>query len=126
MSIFTVSICAASAVVFGALIKRSNKEYALIMSVAACIVIFLAALNTFSPLTEQIKSLVSISGYALSAVLKAVGIALVAQLMSNICKDADESALSFTVELSAKVAILVVALPLLTDVFEYLEEILKM
>ncbi len=129
MDIFSVGICAVCAVIFGALVKRSNKEYAALMAAGACAVILLAALRQAEPLVSQMESLAETSGLpgqVLPAVLKAVGIAIAGQLASQLCKDAGESALSYTVELAAKVAILAVALPLAAGVFEFLEEIVKL
>lgn len=129
MDIFGIVICAVCAVIFGALVKRGSKEYALVISVIACAVILLAVLGDLGPVISQIQGLAeteSFPGYVLPAVLKAVGIAIAGQLASNVCKDAGESALAYTVDLAAKAAILAVSLPLFLKIFEYLEEIVKL
>lgn len=117
------------AVIFGALVKRGSKEYAMLISVIACVVILLAVLGDLGPVVSQIERLAeteSFPGYVLPVVLKAVGVAIMGQLASNVCKDAGESALAYTVDLAAKAAILAVSLPLFTKIFEYLEEIVKL
>ncbi len=129
MDIFSVGACALCAVVLGALIKRSNREFALLTAAAACIFILLSALDRLGPLLAQIEGLAEageLYGQVLPPVLKAVGIALAGELVSRICKDAGESALAYTVELASKAAVLGVSLPLLLQVFEYLEEIVRM
>ncbi len=129
MDIFAIGVCAACAAVFGALIKRGNKEYALLLSAAACTVILLSVVGNLEPVVSQLETLVGLEGVSDSVfpiVLKAVGIAVAGQLASHVCKDAGESALSYAVDLAAKSAIFVVSLPLLTKVFEYLEEIVKL
>lgn len=117
------------AVIFGALVKRSNREYALIISVAACVVIFFVILDSFEPVIAQITHMTDyggVSGEILPVILKAVGIATVGQLAENVCKDAGESAMAYVVSLAAKAAVIAVALPLFAKVFEYLEEIVKL
>ncbi len=129
MDIFSIAACAVCAVVFGALVKRSNKEYAVLAGTAACVAILLAAMGELAPLVSQVKGLTESSGLpgeVLPSVLKAVGIAIVAQLASNVCRDAGESALAGTVDLAGKVAILTVSLPLFKTILAYLEEIAKM
>lgn len=129
MDIFGIGICAVCAVIFGALVKRGNKEYALLISIIACVIILLAVLGDLGPVISQIEGLAeagSFPGFVLTAVLKAVGIAIAGQLAANVCKDAGESALAYTVDLAAKAAILAVSLPLFLKVFEYLEEIVKL
>ena len=120
MDIFGIGVCAMCAVVFGALVKKSNKEYALVMTVAACVLILLVVLQKAEPLVSQIESIAG------SGVLKAVGITIVGQVASHVCKDAGEASLAYTVDLAAKVAILLVAMPVLLKLFAYLEEIVKL
>lgn len=129
MDIFAVGICALCAALFGALLKKSNREYALLASAGACIVIFLSVLGELGPLVSQLRDLAesqSLPGEVLPVVLKAVGIALVGGLASRLCRDAGESALAYTVELAGKGAILAVSLPLVVRIFEYLKEIVSL
>lgn len=128
MSILQVCGCAACVAVLGALLKRSNRELALLLSFVACGVILLSAAEELSPLVEQISAVAaqSVTGEVLAAVLKAVGIAIMGRLAVNACKDAGESAMGYAVHLATEVAILSVSLPLLTQVFKYIEEIMKL
>ncbi len=129
MDIFGIGACALCAVVFGALVKKSNREYAILMAAGAAVLILLAVLEQAGPLVSQIEDLAGASvcqGEYLSVMLKAVGIALAGELASRVCGDAGESTLAYAVELASRVAILASALPLLLQVFEYLEEIVKL
>lgn len=127
--IFGIGICAVCAVVFGALVKKSNKEYALVMTVTAAVLILLAVLQKAEPLVEQIEELAGsgmFHGDYILVMLKAVGITIVGQMTSQVCKDAGEAALGYTVDLAAKVAVLAVSFPVLLKLFEYLGEIMKL
>ena len=61
-----------------------------------------------------------------AALFKAVGIALIGQIAGRLCKDAGENALSYVVELAARVGILAVSLPLLMKIMEFLEELVRL
>ena len=91
--------------------------------------ILLSAIEQLEPAFAQIQGISVADGFPgdiLPILIKTAGIAIVGQLVSRICKDAGESALSYSVELASKAAILVVSLPLFTRIFEYLEEIVRL
>lgn len=120
------AVCALCAAVFGALLKRSNKEMSFLLTAGAAALLALAALEGAAPVISQLMEAAGgLPGKYLKVMLKAVGIGLVGQFASHACKDAGESALAFGVELSAKAAILAAVFPLLTELFGYLGEILS-
>lgn len=128
-AVLGVGACALCAAVLGALIKRSSKEYALLLSTGAAVVILAFVLKNAGPLVEQITSLApagSLSSLCLTVMLKAAGLTMLGQLAAYLCRDAGENALAYGVELAAKAAVLTAALPLLTRLLEYLGEILKL
>ena len=95
MNIFSVGVFALCVVVFGALIKRSNKEYALLAAVGACVLILLSAIEQLEPAFAQIQGISVADGFPgdiLPILIKTAGIAIAGQLVSRICKDAGESA----------------------------------
>lgn len=55
--------------------------------------------------------------------LKSVGMTILGQLASFLCKDAGESTLAYAVQLAAKVGVLAVSLPLLTQLLSLFEEL---
>ena len=128
MEIFGISACVLCAVLFAAVVKKSNREYALLMTILTAILILLAVFQQVAPFLEEIEAIAQSesfdSGYLL-VLLKAVGITLVGQTTSSLCKDAGESTLAFAVELASKATILLVSLPVILKIFEYLSEILR-
>lgn len=124
-----LALCALAAAVFGALVKRSNKEYALLLSAGAAVLIVGKALGYAGPLVEQLRDLTKaegLRGQCLELMLRAVGLSLIGQLAGQLCKDAGESALAYGVELTVKLAILAVTLPVLTSLLTTLGEILSL
>lgn len=114
-------MCAA---LFAALVQKSNKEYAMLVSLAAVTVLLAVTLERAAPLVRRLEEFSgSLGGDALGLVLQAVGITVIGQAVSRVCKDAGESALAYGVELAARVAVLLAALPLAGSVLEFLGEI---
>ena len=124
MEIFGIGICALCAVLFAALVQKSNKEDALLISVVAAVVLLFVILQRAEPLVNELETLSgSLGSSAVQLVLQAVGITVIGQAVSRVCKDAGESALAYTVDLAARVAVLLAALPMVGDILNFLSEV---
>jgi len=89
------------------------------MTILTAILILLAVFQKVAPFLEEIEAIAqseSFDSSYLLVLLKAVGITLVGQTTSSLCKDAGESTLAFAVELASKAAILLVSLPVILKV----------
>lgn len=129
MEVFGIGVLALCAVLFAALVQKSNKEYGILISLGASVVLLLLILDRAGPVFNQIEDMAgqgALEGEAIELMLKAVGITVVGQVVSRLCKDAGESALSYTVELAARAAVLAAALPAVGKILEYLGEIATM
>lgn len=126
MELFAIGVCALCAVLFAALVQKTNKEYALLISLGTAAVLLLFLLERAGPVFQQVEDLAAsgpLEGEAVGLMLRAVGITVVGQVVARLCKDAGESALAYTVELAARAAVLAAALPALGRFLEYLGEI---
>ena len=126
MELFAIGICALCAVLFAALVQKTNKEYALLISLGTAAVLLLFLLERAGPVLQQVEDLAAsgpLEGEAVGLMLRAVGITVVGQVVARLCKDAGESALAYTVELAAQAAVLAAALPALGRLLKYLGEI---
>ena len=126
MELFAIGICALCAVLFAALVQKTNKEYALLISLGTAAVLLLFLLERAGPVLQQVEDLAAsgpLEGEAVGLMLRAVGITVVGQVVARLCKDAGESALASTVELAARAAVLAAALPALGRLLKYLGEI---
>ena len=126
MELFAIGICALCAVLFAALVQKTNKEYALLISLGTAAVLLLFLLERAGPVFQQVEDLAAsgpLEGEAVGLMLRAVGITVVGQVVARLCKDAGESALAYTVELAARAAVLAATLPALGQLLEYLGEI---
>ena len=59
MELFGIGILALCAVLFAALVQKSNKEYALLISLGAAVVLLLLILDQAEPLFRQIQDMAS-------------------------------------------------------------------
>ena len=126
MELFAIGICALCAVLFAALVQKTNKEYALLISLGTAAVLLRFLLERAGPVLQQVEDLAAsgpLEGEAVGLMLRAVGITVVGQVVARLCKDAGESALAYTVELAARAAVLAAALPALGRLLKYLGEI---
>ena len=99
----------------------------MLISLGAAVVLLLVILEQGTPLVEQIEDFSgSLGGDAIQLMLRAVGITIVGQVVSRLCKDAGESALAYTVELAARVAVLLASLPAVGEILNDLGEIAAM
>ena len=117
-------IVAVIGVILGAVIKKTHREMALLLSIAGCVVIGIFLFRLIDPLLDfflRLRNLAGLDKNILSPVLKSVGIGLLTQITSKICTDAGENAVGSLVELCGSVLTLYVAIPLMEAVLELVE-----
>lgn len=127
MDVFGIAVIAICAVLLIAVVKKVNAEQGILIGLLAVVLILLFMLEKIAPLLEQLSGLMQTglmdSGYV-GILLKAVGVTIIGQITANLCKDSGESALSYAVEFAAKAAILILAMPIFTDIIQLLGKIL--
>lgn len=115
MDIFVIAGIALVSSIFGLTLKKYHPEYSMIISIAAGILILTILFSKISPATSQIKSLIKSAGLSSEygvILLKTIGICFITQFSSDSCKDAGESSLASKIEVTGKISIILVALPL--------------
>lgn len=109
------------ALVFGIFFKQYNKTVALLLVLVSSLLVFWQSFSAVAEITDALKSITSGISEASSYIkimFKVLGIALIAQLAADMCRDCGESALAGQTETAAKVAIIVVVLPLIQAVLK--------
>lgn len=121
-----VFLCVAGALVC-ALMRQQKPE----MRTAAAIAVGLAALFlSLDGLGAGVEMLGMLSGEAgleegsAQLLIRATGVALIAEFGAQLCRDAEESALAGRVELAGRVALMGMTAPLLTGLLQKIEGIL--
>lgn len=110
-----------AALIMGMFLRRHNKTVSLLLIMFACAAIFFESITSLSDIVASLNELASgmgeISSY-LKNMFKVLGIALITQIISDICRDSGESALAGQTEMAAKILIVTLILPLLQAVVE--------
>lgn len=109
----------AVALIFGLFLRQHNKTVSLILIIFACIAVFLESVSYLTDIVDTLSGMVSgleeTSAY-LKIMFKVLGIALITQIISDLCRDCGESALAGQTEVAAKIFIVALILPLLQAV----------
>jgi stage III sporulation protein AD len=125
MQITVLGITAALLVL---IIKQQRPDIAMMISLAAGAVLFILLLGNIKIITSSVENLalkVKLDSIYISTVMKVIGIAYIAEFGSQICKDSGEGTIASKIELSGKVFIMVLALPIMTALMESILGILS-
>ena len=115
-----IGVCIITAFLSG-MLKKHHPEYAFLLVVCASSVILAFLLNSFKSVFEGITNIMNLSGinsvYG-ELVLKIIGIACVSEYTSALFYDANETAMGKKIELSGKLIILLISLPVIKRLSE--------
>lgn len=119
MPILSIAGIAVVAAAIAVLMRQYRQEYAMLVGLAAGILIFLTVLLKAQPAFSELFTLLKGSGVATeytAVLVKSLGVCLVTQLASDACRDAGETAIASKVELAGKFAVLLLALPVFSQI----------
>ena len=116
-------ICLISAILASS-IKKENPAMALLIAVASGCLALYFVLDVVGSITEFLEDVVSSAGVStavLSVLIRSIGVAIMAKLASDICKDSGMTTASTGAELAGSVAILYISLPIMRTVFQMIK-----
>ena len=117
MEIFGIAAFVLVAAMLTALLRQYLPAYGAVCLTLCAVLLLGRILQLALPLVEWFSAAAGyLDGDSFLVVLKAAGIALVAQNMQDVCKDAGLSTLAGKVELAGRCLILVCALPLFENI----------
>ena len=115
-------------VILALVVGRQSRDMSLLLTLAVCVMVCIAALGFLEPVTEllrELRRLGDLDSEAVSIALKCAGIGLLSELIGLICADAGESALGRALELLSSAAILWLSLPLIRELLRLIEGVLS-
>ncbi len=124
MTIWMVVGVSVIAAILSMMLRQFQPPFALLLTVGTGVLLLGVILATGVPLVERVTALMEnpVIDTAFTQVLfKALGIGLLTQTASDICRDAGENALAAKAELGGQVLVLLCGLPL----FEYAARLLE-
>jgi len=120
MNIIVAAVFGVVGSFFSVLAKRAGNEYGFCVSVfcSAAIAIYLLPSVKDLFLSFTAYSLPTDAEGGFVCLFKAVGIGYVAQIASDICSDAGQATVASNVRLAGKIAIVMLTLPIIKELFE--------
>ena len=109
------------AVLFAGVLKRDSPAMAMLIALAAACVVLASALGAVGELfgfIEEVADAAGVSGTAMTALMKSLGLAVAARLTADLCRDSGMGAAGSCAELAGAAAALWAALPVMRGVFE--------
>ena len=109
-------------------IKNIQSEYALLISVAACMVMFTFCISRVEVIIgafQQIQEQLSIHSAYIGIIIKVIGIAYISEFAANLCKDAGYSGIASQIEMFGKLSILAMSMPVLTALLTTTQEFIE-
>lgn len=117
-----------TALIINIVLKNYSREFTLFVNIVCAVIIFTLISNDLKGIVDKLTSIsskVSILSPYVKIMLKILGISMIAQLLSDLCRDNGENTLANQTELSAKIIILVTSLPLFTTIMDIMLGMLK-
>lgn len=119
MSVTSAAALAILAAVSVNALKEHNKTAALVLSAfAACALMILCVSpikNSFDNISEALKPAPFKEGWT-DILLKSLGICLVCEFASDVCKDMGQQGLSGAIELFGRVTVIILSLPIFESI----------
>lgn len=107
---------AMTAALIGIVLRRTNPELSLLLSICTVVLIMGAALGfakSFTELAQTVQRIFGVSETLIKPVLKCVAVAIITKMTSDLCKDSSQAAAASAVELAGTVCALCIIMPLL-------------
>ena len=107
---------ALTAALIGIVLRRTNPEMTLLLSICTVVIIMGAALGfaqSFTELAQTVQRIFGVSETMIKPVIKCVAVAIITKMTSDLCKDSSQAAAASAVELAGTVCALCIIMPLL-------------
>ena len=117
-----------TALIINIVLKNYSKEFTFLINIVCTIIIFTLISKDLKGIVDRLTSIsneISVLLPYIKVMLKILGISMIAQLLSDLCRDNGENTLANQTELSEKIIILVTALPLFTTIMDIMIGMLK-
>lgn len=115
------------ALVLYLLLNKQGKDFSTLVTLAVCCMVICTVMSYLKPVIvfmEKLEQLGKFDPEMMQIMFKAVGIGLLAEIVSLICADAGNSSMGKSLQILASVTILCLATPLFTSLIEIIEEVL--
>lgn len=128
MSVFLkATACILTALILWLCLQKHTKELSVLLTMAICTIVLIAVIGFMRPITEfisKIQKTGNIDNELLAIILKVVGIGMITEFSSLICKDAGNESMGKALQVLSSVAVLWMSLPVFEKLLSLLDKIL--
>ena len=108
-------------------VSKQGKDISALLTMAVCAMVFAAALAFLQPVirfVDKLQSVGQLENELISVILKAVGIGVIGEICTMICKDAGNESLGKVLQLFASIVVVWMTLPVFERLLSLLDTIL--
>lgn len=108
-------------------VGKQEKDFSLLIAIAACTMIMAAASSYLEPVftfIQRLEALGNLKSDMLKILTRVLGIGIISEIASMVCTDAGNATLSKTIQLLGSAVILYLSIPMFTSLIDMIEEIL--
>lgn len=109
------------------LVRQYERPQAMLLGLAVCCLLLLSAMPQIQEIIAAAEVFFAKSGLSeayFSILCKAIGISYLTQLGMDFCRDCGEAAIASTVELCGRVCLILLSLPLFTQLADIVMEVI--
>ncbi|SHE65026.1 stage III sporulation protein AD [Thermoanaerobacter uzonensis DSM 18761] len=121
MEIFQIVILGIVVLVILTVLRETNPEMAIILSLVAGVIIFMMILPKLSAIVEVLNTLARksrLDNIYFMTTLKIIGIAYITEFGVQLCLDANEKNLASKIEIAGKIIIIFLSIPIIVALME--------
>ena len=107
-------------------LKNQDKEYAVLLSIAACLMVTAITVTYLKPVyafLKELETLGDLRGDMLAILIKALGVGLASEIASMICTDAGNASLTKAIQLLGGAVILYLSVPMFSALMDLIQKI---
>lgn len=127
--LFTVVAFSMIAISVCLILKKTNPEFSLMVSIIASIVIFAIVATNLAPLFDQVNKFVAkfnLNNIYIQTMMKALGICYLTQIASQTCSDSGYGSIASKIEIAGKLTIVLLAIPMFSNLMETIEKLINL
>jgi len=128
ISVFLKAVaCVLTGLVLWLCLSKHNKDMSILLTLAVCALVLIAAVTVLKPVfvfIQKLQGLGALDENLFSVLFRVVGIALISEISTLICKDAGNEAMGKTLQLIASATVLWISIPVFEKLLSLLDKIL--
>lgn len=113
--------------IFAVILKESKKDYSPLVIIASSVIIMSILMVEISGIAENVNNMIDnipLSPNILNIIIKSLGISIICEIASTLCKDMGENTMALKSELVGRVALVVLSIPLINELLSKIDWVL--